>query len=447
MGRTLIGWALGALLIAIAVGGIISSVKGSFSGIGSATSFSAIGLVGLAAAPPIGIIHTSLGIVAEYAIHLRVPVLIAALLVTLPFIAFFTGARSLLRGLFDLTPLSLFVVALTTVAVAGAACMNASVILLHAHERFSMQSGPVSVPESWWIAAMLLLSLPVVIFGAAFSIRQKHPAMKSIFAALSGIGMALGFAWELILTGPKLTAILAGALHTLEGWLVRTGLFAGYADLSAGVQDPFVDHLLAGIAFASSLALYAAVGFYGYFQLGRRRTVPALCSALMLILMTGWMLSATTFFFDQWRIPTLLIVGIAGVLTAQSERSDHFYHLRRRSDSTSAPSPAATIAVTGSRRLIVAAANGGGIQAGAWAAQVLYGLSQDCGEQFDRSLRMISSVSGGSVGAAFFLHWLSKRAHARLPTKPPLSRVSTRLPGAWPGPISCERWSPGSSME
>ena len=68
-----------------------------------------------------------------------------------------------------------------------------------------------------------------------------------------------------------------------------------------------------------------------------------------------------------------------------------------------------------SPRVIVAAANGGGIQAAAWAAQVLYGLDQDCGESFRRSLRMISSVSGGSVGNAFYVHSLANPAGARRP--------------------------------
>src|SRR5207253_9351822 len=115
----------------------------------------------------------------------------------------------------------------------------------------------------------------------------------------------------------------------------------------------------------------------GWWQLGKKRTVPALGSALMLMLMIGWMLSGLAFFFDAWHIPTLLIVAAVGFVTAQSSHSDHFYHLRQRHSAHPAPEPARPIALANQPRVIVVAANGGGIQAGAWAAQVLYGLCHD----------------------------------------------------------------------
>ena len=54
---------------------------------------------------------------------MRVPLLVAAALVALPLIAFRTGARSLLRGMFDLTPASLFMVTVTALAASGGACV------------------------------------------------------------------------------------------------------------------------------------------------------------------------------------------------------------------------------------------------------------------------------------------------------------------------------------
>ena len=144
--------------------------------------------------------------------------------------------------------------------------------------------------------------------------------------------------------------------------------------------------------------------------------MPALCSALMLVTLLTWMLAGVAFFFDLWRIPILLIIGVVGTFTAQSVRSDHFYNLRPRSPDR-APTAAETIKAAKSARVVVAAANGGGIQAGAWAAQVLYGLQQDCGEAFRRSLRMISSVSGGSVGNAMYVHSLANPVGTQRPDK------------------------------
>src|SRR5262249_35098671 len=193
--------------------------------------------------------------------------------------------------------------------------------------------------------------------------------------------------------------------------LASTGLFLGYVDLQAlsnrGIHDPWPHHLFALEAFAVILVLYVLVGVYGWRKLGKKRTVPALCSALMLMLMIAWMLAALTFFFDAWRIPTLLIVAIVGFLTAQSKRSDHFYNLQSLEKGiASAPPPTETILASKQSRVIVVAANGGGIQAGAWTSQVLYGLIKEF-PKFQQSLCMISSVSGGSVGNMFFVHWLA----------------------------------------
>ena len=56
--------------------------------------------------------------------------------------------------------------------------------------------------------------------------------------------------------------------------------------------------------------------------------------------------------------------------------------------------------------VIVVAATGGGIQAAAWTGNVLARLKETFGDvpQFDRSVRLVSSVSGGSLGAMYFLH-------------------------------------------
>ena len=53
------------------------------------------------------------------------------------------------------------------------------------------------------------------------------------------------------------------------------------------------------------------------------------------------------------------------------------------------------------------AAAGGGIQAAAWTARVLTGLEEMCAEKrpgiFARSLKLLSGVSGGSVGIMYFV--------------------------------------------
>ncbi len=55
------------------------------------------------------------------------------------------------------------------------------------------------------------------------------------------------------------------------------------------------------------------------------------------------------------------------------------------------------------RTLVVVTAEGGGIQASAWAARVLTGLHKRYGKDFTRSIGLISGVSGGGVGAMYYL--------------------------------------------
>ena len=414
-GRAIIVLA-GLASIAIGIGGTNSSIRARYAGIASAAKFSALPLLLLAITPLVLLRSPAWWeIVVEYGVLLRVPLLLALLLATLPAVAFLTGARSLLRGLFDLSPWSLFTVTLTALAVAGTVCESAFLVLAHAHERMKIL-GLSHPPEisPWVWPVVMTVALPVIVVSAWFSTRQGHGLIKSLTAATSGTLLGAAMVWVLSHSGPKAAFLLANV--SFERRLAGTGLFSGYVNLPPG-PDPWNDHLAALLAFAGGVVLYAVLGFYGRLTLGKTRTVPALCSALMLLMMLGWMLSAVAFFFDAWRVPVLLIIVLAGTVTAQSTQSDHFYDLKNREDLEPAPDPTSTLAAANTPRIIVVAANGGGIQAAAWTARVLLGLVEDCGETFKKSLRLISSVSGGSVGNACFVDWLANTKDAELPDK------------------------------
>jgi hypothetical protein len=425
--RTPAGFLLGGLLIATGLGGAIAALKGSFPGVLSASKFSALGAVGLAVAPLVALAPFSWRDAALYVILMRVPILIALTLVALPLLAFFTGARTLLKGLFDLSPASLFVVTLSSMAVAGTACSTASIVLSHASERFG--AAPIlreRLPGSWtWLAILVSLTLPTVVFAVDYSRRQKRSVGSLLGAAAAGLAAGFCVVAPLAFDGSPLVRKVYPHLRWLENWLATTSLFQGYVQLDPAIgTDPFPDHLSGATAFLATLILYAGVGIYGWRKLGKQSTVPALASALMILMMLGWMLSGIAFFFDAWRVPVLLILAAVALLTAQSTQSDHFYCLRPRADKTPAPGPGATIVASKAERVIVVAANGGGIQAGAWAAQVLYGLLEEFQDPFQRSLRMISSVSGGSVGTACYVNWL---VHRDIADTPPAAAAKSSL--------------------
>ena len=127
-----------------------------------------------------------------------------------------------------------------------------------------------------------------------------------------------------------------------------------------------------------------------------------LLQVLLLMILGCWALAAFSFFFDRFRVPVLIPIGVILFLTSQFGPSDYAFH-------TIARSPQSTLATSdqllerSGDHVILVAAEGGGIQSAAWSSEVLCGLRKELGPQFDQSVLAISGVSGGSVGAMFYL--------------------------------------------
>ena len=119
--------------------------------------------------------------------------------------------------------------------------------------------------------------------------------------------------------------------------------------------------------------------------------------------MLTWLYGFLAFVFDRTRAPLLVFVliwmailhfGIGTLVTTDVQYQTY--------DVARARTPAAAALSTGTTRPIVVAASGGGIQAAAWTARVLTGLADDAAA-FEGSVRLVSAVSGGSVGAMHYL--------------------------------------------
>jgi hypothetical protein len=416
-GNVFLIWLTGLLLLLAAARGIAGALKLSFDGISSATKVSLYGIVGLALAPLLARFPVDHAALAEYAVLLRVPLLIFLTMIALPILAFFSSARSLLRGLFDVTPLSMLAVTLAATAVAGIVADNSRIVYLHAFQRIPEIHAPYHLFAHVRLVITLLTCLPVMVSAFVFSAKQGRGFLQLTAAAV------VGLAGSLYLQN-RAQALANPLLHTslnnaVAGWFQNKALFKGYIGLS-GANDaggPWSDHLGAALGFALAFAIYLILGVYGRWRIGKSRTVPALGSALMVLMLLCSTLSAVAFFFDAWRIPVLLIVLLVGTITAQSGQSDHFYRLIRRNDLSDAASPERIILSSKSPRIVVVAANGGGIQAAAWTAQVLEGLTNRFRADFTNSLRLLSSVSGGSVGAACYVYSLAEPDVARNPAE------------------------------
>ena len=105
------------------------------------------------------------------------------------------------------------------------------------------------------------------------------------------------------------------------------------------------------------------------------------------------------------RMP-VLVVPVMLLLVSFVFPTDHFFSTRPRPltppSTARRAEPADLVLHLDGCRLTAVAASGGGIRAAGWTAQVLTGLHREVPD-FTRSLRLISAVSGGSVGAMYFV--------------------------------------------
>lgn len=346
------------------------------------------------------------------AVTLRIPLLAAVFLVAFPWLAFHQ-LRSLFRGLFDQTPLSLFLVTLAAAALAGSVLKTGWLFFTRTGSYYPpalpLHRIPVSPGEQFgWLAGLIALTLPTLI--GAFSVSRKSHSLAALLASVAAaLAIAEAIAWGVLLIGndPTLPPIAWAQGTPFGRWFLR--------HIAQNNPYGFADHFSALCACLATLGLWLSFGIYGYRSLGKVKTVPALASFILLVMMLTWVLGGLAFTLDMYHIPLLLIVVVYGIVTAATSPADHVYRLVPLEPVTS-PSPADVLLATGQHDLIVVSAQGGGIQAAAWTAQVLQGLREACTPgAFDSALRMISSVSGGSVGSAFYLDKLLNDRDARNP--------------------------------
>jgi hypothetical protein len=208
-----------------------------------------------------------------------------------------------------------------------------------------------------------------------------------------------------------------------KGWispLVR--ILVKYKGLSVGYFDDkqilYAQHLVMTALAVSVAAIYAFVLVVGLFALRADAWTPWMTAYSYLEL--GWLLlgiilAGLAFFFDGpitamgLHVPILILVL---VFIYCNSSLGNFYQLIEPTAPASAPlSPAKVIDALFSpgngkdtdQVLTIVCASGGGIEASAWTARVLTGLEKEFPQSFANSIGLISSVSGGSVGAMFYL--------------------------------------------
>jgi hypothetical protein len=371
---------------------------------------------------------------------LRVPFLIALILVIFPLFALLTRSpgRALFENFFDLSWRGSALTSFATLIVTWSLVLNVLIVLFNAPVRFRVpalldQEG-AHKHQRWlrWSTALGTLAISAGLLVGQFTQTDWARRWENFWAVLLGGLAAYVLAYVslwgvLLLVPPAITAaseifpapaVLRRLLARANQWPLRrrSGVLSGVArtvdraasrfflSLPLDVRAGFIDDRpetapgvhndayglpWSGVVLAFAFALLTFVFYYGfgYSVVGaglRADThIPALTFVLLLLLNASWILGFSTFFFDRFRVPLLallLVAAVFGELTTDS--AEHFYRL----SSGGAPPPIAPAAVLRERvragkPIIVVATMGGGIQAAAWTVRVLTGLQLEVQNQ------------------------------------------------------------------
>jgi hypothetical protein len=356
-----------------------------------------------------------------YLYLLRVPLLTWALLIALWAGSFPSSpAEPILRGIFDIaSPQSSVVATLIQFAAVTLAALlagtsmgvSARLVVCNAHLRF--RAAPVELSPG---LELIFRLVPFVSFAAVVG-RALMRSEAPWAGKLPGIVLGACF-WYVVTIAARdfLSALHWRILTTFQagGWMPKNE--PGYLDSERGTVER--RHLFATYQFLLALTAYLVYCLASALDLellGGQFLVPTLSLVLIVLTLGCWGFSGIAFFLDRYRVPLLLPLAVFVFSGSFFPQSDYFYQGLPRSLKTAGILTAADIIAAHEKGpdantpIVLVATTGGGIQAAAWTARVLTGLNEQVTVEsngaktsFSHHVRLISSVSGGSVGAMYF---------------------------------------------
>jgi hypothetical protein len=380
----------------------------------------------------------------QYLYFCRFPLLVAIALAALGPVSVW-AAPTLLANLFHLSFNGIVLVSWLAFFTAWVVLIALEIILRGAPYRFGVPA--LRIPawlRRFRVPLFALVGLPVaaVAVGRSGGPLGARLGAAALGAFLAGLTLLLAASLQALLrargTRPSDVVPAAPTLAFLPA-LRRGGGDAGPpSSPAAGGPDAgygslrhlglATSHLVATVFLAITSAAYAAGYWAGYPCLRPGcGGPPALAYVLLVLLLGAWALPGLSFWLDRFRVPVLLLLVLASFLSSQACNTDHYYRIVR---APTAPGPPARPApprafrpllpeaayeaaeerqasqappAPPERPIVVVAASGGGITAALWTARVVTALQAEVGDDFARSIRLVSSVSGGSVGAVYYL--------------------------------------------
>ena len=349
-----------------------------------------------------------------YSYLLRVPLLTWALLMALWLGSFQgSGAEPILRGIFDIaspqssvlaTLLQFATVTLAALLAGTSMGVSSRLVVCNAHIRF--RSPPVELSPGLELIFRLFPFLSFVAVVGTALVRSEAPWAGK----LPGVVLGVGF-WYIVTVRARdfMSSRHLQIIRKFQagGWISQSE--PGYLDLERGTLQG--RHLFAAYQFLLAFAAYLIYCVASALDLefvGGQFLVPTLSLVLVMLTLGCWGLAGIAFFLDRYRVPLLIPLAVFIFSGGLFQQSDYFYEGLPRSAQANTTLTAADLIDAHERGqdantpIVLVATTGGGIQAAAWTARVLTGLNEQVGG-FSHDVRLISSVSGGSVGAMFFV--------------------------------------------
>jgi hypothetical protein len=174
-------------------------------------------------------------------------------------------------------------------------------------------------------------------------------------------------------------------------------------------------HLMALIFLGFFLSFY-----FGFFLEGlwadydTAKLPAALFFVALLLTLITWTLAGLSFTLDRFHIPILTALLLSSLAYSAACPNDHEFLLCKKERTNTPLTPAEVVnawqkthpGICPTSPIIVVAAEGGGIEASAWAGLVLSKLEEatkETGHQLHDSVVLVSAVSGGSTAAYYYL--------------------------------------------
>ncbi len=354
-----------------------------------------------------------------YVYLLRVPLLTWTVLIAL-WLGSFSGstAEPILRGIFDVaSPQSSVWAACAQVATVTVAALLAGtsmgvaarLAVCNAHARF--RSNPVFLSAGLELVFRLVPFFSFAAVVGTVLVRSEAPWAGKLPGFVLGAGC-----WYALTVGAR---GFVNALHLKLVAKFQAGRWVprnepGYLDTERGtIQER---HLFAAYQFGLALfayVVYCVASFLDIEFSGGHFLVPTLSLVLVMLTLGCWGLAGIAFFLDRYRVPLLVPLAVLAFTSGRFPESDYFYQGLARPANLTAPTPLTAADIIAKHEsgpdagtpIILVATTGGGIQASGWTARVLTGLNEAIAlgnGGFSHHVRLISAVSGGSVGAMYF---------------------------------------------